>query len=191
MRAPLRALAPAVLLACAALLSGCITINVPDDLPTQAPLTAAPAPGAHTVDPSPGPDDDDPLEQDVLDCAGEPVQVQTGTGPQILQGDCPAVTIDGNDARVHLVDADVGSLVVRGDRLDIAVGNVGTLEIGGQDSQLVAVVIGAVVIRGDRNMVDVSDDVESATVNGNDNVVTARSIASIAVSGGGNQVGNR
>lgn len=171
------------LLACASSLTACLTINVPRSDPSRPVITAVPMPTETDDGRTRLPDGA------TLDCASQPVTLQASASQPDLVGDCPSVTVDGADVVLRMTGADVGALVLRGDRITIDAGALGSLEIGGQDNEVTAETVGSLAVRGDRNVVTAEGDMGSIFVSGNDNVVAAGQVGAVEVSGQGNDIG--
>jgi Protein of unknown function (DUF3060) len=176
-------LATAGLMVCAIGITACVTVNVPQSDPARPVITAVPVPTDTDDGRTRLPDDA------TLDCASQPVTLQAGASQPDLVGDCPSVTLDGADLVVRMRGADVGALVLRGDRITIDADALGSLEIGGQDNEVTAETVGALSVRGDRNVVTANDEIGAILVSGNDNVVRAEQLGAVEVSGQGNEIG--
>lgn len=126
-----------------------------------------------------------------------------GTGPECIEGtltirgagldvdfagECARVDIEGTDLDVDLSEARIDGVVVRGDRNEVDLGGVGSLEVTGQSSEVDVDAIGALTVSGDRNVVDSEGDIGSVRVSGNDNRVEGRTLGPVEQSGDRNEV---
>jgi len=142
-----RRIIPALVLAAMVALTGCV------------PVIPVPPPGGGVVD-----DRDDTSPRGACAIVADP-------GLQRL-GDCEVLVVEGVDLTLEV--GSIGTLEVRGDRIDIRALAVGAVSIEGQDNKLdVEGDIGSVTVRGDRNDVDSDGAIGSASVHGNDNEVFA------------------
>jgi len=166
----------------AVVLTGCITVNVPDrSEPTGAP---APAP-VQTHD-----DDDDFANAVTTPCAGDDITLSDLTGPVIITGDCPSVTIEGSNFDVRIEKT--GSLTIRGDDNDVDVVDASAVMISGQDNDVDVTRSGItlVEIAGNDNSVSTPGDIDGAVVNGNDNDLEYATLGERAENGTGNSFGD-
>lgn len=172
----MRLVASLIAAATATLLSGCITIVVPPGGATPVPSETLEIP----LEPGPA------LSSD---CGGQPVVLDNTSLSYVLTGDCPSVTVQGQD--IEATVPDVATLTLAGDRLHVEATSVESLTIGGNDNVVGGTTFGSVQLNGDRNTVDASGEVGAVSVGGNDNTVAAASVGSIADSGARNLIGAR
>jgi len=140
--------------ASAIILSGCVTVVVPDDnsrddtTPTVDELD-------NRTDVSCTPDEELLLN--------EPSTLYTVSGP------CEDVTVEGTDLIVRFEQ--IENLVIRGDRNLVEGIGVESVEISGQDNTVNADSVEEVEIAGDRNTVSSDKKIDDTDVTGNDNDV--------------------
>lgn len=170
-------------------LSGCLASPVP---PRETATFTAPARQPSPIrTPTPTPRPTATLLGEATDCHGEPLTINGSDQRRTVTGTCPALEIDGNGVTVTLVDATVEGVVIRGDRVVVDGGELGSVSIGGQDNRVDAVALGSLEIRGDRNLIDVEGRLGAVAIGGNDNGVTGSTVGEVTVDGDRNQVGSR
>ncbi|WJM17166.1 DUF3060 domain-containing protein [Microbacterium arborescens] len=103
-------------------------------------------------------------------------------------GECDLVQIEGASLDVDLERARINRVVASGDRLEIDLGSVDSLEVTGQSADVDAVVVGTLAVAGDRNVVD-ADEIGAVSVSGNDNRVEADRLGAVTQSGDRNEIG--
>ncbi|MEV8266330.1 hypothetical protein [Microbacterium sp. NPDC076911] len=133
-------------------------------------------------------DADDGAVSERVDCAGSAVTVANSAAGYALHGVCPQVTIEGNDLEVALEEAEVGSIVMRGDRIDIDAGDISSASKSGQSNRVDATSIGSLDIAGSRNEADIDGVLGSVAINGDDNKVHGREIGDVSDSGSRNEI---
>ncbi len=139
--------------ASALVLSGCVTVVVPEN----------------------DRDDTTPVAEDLdnrteLSCSpGEEVLLNSPSTLYTISGPCDEVTVEGTDLIVRAEQVD--TLVVRGDRNLIEAESIDAVEISGQDNTVTAGEIDAVDIAGDRNAIRSDERINDGDidVSGNDN----------------------
>ncbi|MGV3711650.1 DUF3060 domain-containing protein [Pseudolysinimonas sp.] len=144
------------------LLTGCTSafldggpIAEPDPEPT-ASQTSAPE---ETAAPDPGSD---------YDCDD---LLLNRPGNYVL-GACGTITVEGSG--IDLTFTSIATLVVRGDRVDLVGGELGSVEINGQGSEIsVTATIDRLRLRGNGNTVLADGRIGDVVVDGNENTVTA------------------
>ena len=142
-----------LLAASAILLTGCVTVVVPDnDRDDDAPRVEE---LDNRTDVGCGPDEELLLNN--------PSTLYTVTG------DCDEIVIEGTDLIVRLESAD--SVVIRGDRNLVEAKQIDQVEISGQDNTVKADEIEDVEIAGDRNTVTSEKPIDDQDVSGNENSV--------------------
>lgn len=104
-------------------------------------------------------------------------------------GECALVRIEGDSLDIDLEAARVGDVVASGDRIEIDLGAVDSLQITGQSADVDAAAVGALSIAGDRNIVD-ADEIGTVSVSGNDNRVEADRLGAVTQRGDRNAIGN-
>jgi hypothetical protein len=135
------------------LLSGCVTVLVPEQPREDRMPVAEDLDNRTELSCSPG-------EELLLN---DPSTLYTITGP------CDEVTVEGTDLIVRAEQID--SLVLRGDRNLVEADSIDSVEISGQDNTINADEIDGVEINGDRNSIlsDERIDDSDIDVSGNDN----------------------
>ncbi len=109
-----------------------------------------------------------------IDCAGGPIEVLSGatTGVEVA-GECPTVTIRGNDLTVDMTGAVVDDVVVRADRVTVHASDVRSLSIDGYDTVVDLDRVADVAVSGDRNTVRAAGGIDAVSVDGDDNIIRA------------------
>jgi hypothetical protein len=150
-----RAALTTLLAASAILLTGCVTVVVPDN-----------------------DRDDDAARVEQLDnrtdvgCSpDEELLLNNPSTLYTVTGDCDEIVIEGTDLVVRIESAD--SVVIRGDRNLVEATSIDEVEISGQDNTVKADEIDDVEIAGDRNTVESAKKIDDMDIDasGNDNVV--------------------
>lgn len=158
--------------ATALLLAGCVTVPVPVDRDTTD---------------SSDPDVATPPTSEAIDCNGNEMLINEPGTEVELRGDCPSVRIEGADIEV---DGDtIGTLTLRGDRIDVEFDDVDDISIEGHDNSVEVNRGGDVTIRGDRNEVD-ADSLGVVSISGFDNEIDADDIVSVEDNGERNTIEN-
>jgi hypothetical protein len=140
--------------ASALVLSGCVTVVVPDD--NRA-------------------DNRTPVAEDLdnrteLSCSpGEELLLNSPSTLYTISGPCDEVTVEGTDLIVRAEQID--QLVLRGDRNLVEADSIDEVEISGQSNIVEADEIGEVEINGDRNSIRTDEriDDDEIDVSGHDN----------------------
>ena len=140
--------------ASALVLSGCVTVVVPDDDDR---------------------DDTTPVAEDLdnrtdVSCSpGEELLLNNPSTLYTISGPCEDVTVEGTDLIVRAEQ--IEKLVLRGDRNLVEAESIESVEISGQDNTVNADEIDEVEIAGDRNTIQSDDriDDDDIDVSGNDN----------------------
>ena len=148
-----RAALVTLIAASALVLSGCVTVVVPDN----------------------DRDDTTPVAEDLdnrteLSCSpGEEILLNNPSTLYTISGPCEDVTVEGTDLIVRAEQ--IEKLVLRGDRNLIEAKSIESVEISGQDNTVAADTIDEVEIAGDRNAIrsDERIDENDIDVSGNDN----------------------
>ena len=137
--------------ASALILSGCVTVVLPDN----------------------DRDDTTPVAEDLdnrteLSCTpGEELLLNNPSTLYTISGPCEDVTVEGTDLIVRAEK--IENLVLRGDRNLIEADEIESVEISGQDNTVTADEIDEVGIAGDRNTVKSDKHIDDVDVSGNDN----------------------
>lgn len=184
----------AILIAAAAVLTGCGVVAAPRQTVLPAPPTAAspsspatPIPShAATTAPTAAP----PAAEGTVVCAGGRTEISGADQDFVLTGDCASVTIGGTGLRVDATRATLGVVQLSGDRNELASADVADLSVGGQDNVIDAATLSTVALNGDRNTVTASG-FTALTVSGNDNTVRADRRGAVTDNGQRNTVGGR
>lgn len=184
----------AILIAAAAVLTGCGVVAAPRQTVLPAPPTAAspsspatPIPShAATTAPTAAP----PAAEGTVVCAGGRTEISGADQDFVLTGDCASVTIGGTGLRVDATQATLGVVQLSGDRNELASADVADLSVGGQDNVIDAATLSTVALNGDRNTVTASG-FTALTVSGNDNTVRADRRGAVTDNGQRNTVGGR
>ncbi|GAA1961300.1 hypothetical protein GCM10009816_23930 [Microbacterium aquimaris] len=109
-----------------------------------------------------------------IDCAGGPIEVPSGTTTGVeVTGECPTVTIRGNDLTVDMTGAVVDDVVVRADRVTVYASDVRSLSIDGYDTVVDLDRVADVAVSGDRNTVRAAGGIDAVSVDGDDNILRA------------------
>jgi len=148
-----RALVITLLAASSLVLSGCVTVVVPDN---------------DRDDVTPQADDLDNRSE--LSCSpGEELLLNNPSTLYTISGPCEDVTVEGTDLIVRAEQ--IENLVLRGDRNLVEAESIESVEISGQDNTVNADEIDEVEIAGDRNTIQSDDriDDDDIDVSGNDN----------------------
>ena len=138
--------------ASAIILSGCVTVVVPDDNSRD--------------DTTPTVDELD-NRTDVSCTPGEELLLNEPSTLYTVSGPCEDVTVEGTDLIVRFEQ--IESLVIRGDRNLVEGLSVESVEISGQDNTVNADSVEEVEIAGDRNTVSSDKKIDDTEVTGNDN----------------------
>lgn len=180
MRSPLRR-AAAALLACSLVLvvAGCVTVASPVRTPNSG-STADPRPSDDVATVAPAPSE--------AECIDGVLRIGAAEAGLTFAGSCESVFIEGTDLDVDLERADVASIVIRGDRIDLDAGRIASLDIQGQDNEADLEALDVLSVTGDRNDVDVDGPIGSVTIDGNDNEVDTQSVGTISDVGDRNRV---
>ncbi len=149
--------------------------------PSASPAATPEASSDATVPAVPGPND--PA------CIDGVVAIRGTDLDLVFAGECDVVRIEGASLDVDLERARVANVLASGDRIEIDLGSVDSLEITGQSADVDAARVGALTIAGDRNSVD-ADEVGTVSVSGNDNHVDADRLGAVTQSGDRNMIGN-
>ena len=144
--------------ASALILSGCVTVVVPDDDRDDSTPVAEDLDNRTEISCSPG-------EELLLN---EPSTLYTVSGP------CEDVTVEGTDLIVRAEQ--IEDLVLRGDRNLVEADSIDSVEVSGQDNTITADEIDEVEIAGDRNAIRTDERIDDGDidVSGNDNVFEER-----------------
>ena len=137
--------------ASALILSGCVTVVVPDDDRDDT------TPVAEDLD----------NRTDVSCTPGEELLLNNPSTLYTISGPCDDVTVEGTDLIVRAEQ--IENLVLRGDRNLIEADEIESVEISGQDNTVTADEIDEVEIAGDRNTVKSDKHIDDVDVSGNDN----------------------
>jgi len=143
-----------LLAASVVLLSGCVTVVVPDDNDTEDTT-----PQASELD----------NRTDVSCTPGEELLLNTPSTLYTVSGPCEDVTVEGSDLIVRFEQ--IEDLVIRGDRNLVEGDQIESVEISGQDNTVTADSVEDVEIAGDRNTVSSDKKIDDTDVSGNDNEV--------------------
>ncbi|MDX2375565.1 DUF3060 domain-containing protein [Microbacterium sp. LRZ72] len=183
------AAALSTLVATALLLTGCLSIAIPDDDPD---VVVTPEPGS----PAPSPDDAstqraepaEPTDTVVCDASGA---VITGEGHRVrVTGTCAVLEVSGDRNHVDAEDADVDVLQIAGQDNEIEVGSVRAITLAGNDNEVDARSgAAALELAGDNNEIDLSGRLEGGIVRGNDNEIDADGTGPVIQEGQDNDVG--
>lgn len=187
----------AILVAAAAVLTGCGVVAGPrqtvlPDPPSSAPQTSPTTP-APTRPATPGPSETSaapPAAEGTIVCSVGPTEISGADQAFVLTGDCSSVMIGGTGLRVDATQATLGSVQLSGDRNDLRAADVSTLSVGGQDNTVDAAMLSTVALNGDRNSVSAAG-FTALTVSGNDNTVRADSQGAVTDNGQRNTVTGR
>jgi hypothetical protein len=143
-----------LLAASVVLLSGCVTVVVPDDNGTDDVT-----PTVESLD----------NRTDVSCTPGEELLLNAPSTLYTISGPCEDVTVEGTDLIVRFET--IESLVIRGDRNLVEGLGIESVEISGQDNTVNADSVEEVEIAGDRNTVASDKKIDDTDVSGNDNEV--------------------
>ena len=145
--------------ASALVLSGCVTVVIPDDNDR---------------------DDTTPVAEDLdnrtdVSCSpGEELLLNNPSTLYTISGPCEDVTVEGTDLIVRAEQ--IEDLVLRGDRNLVEAKSIESVEISGQDNTVTADQVDEVEIAGDRNAIRTDERIDDGDidVSGNDNVFEER-----------------
>ena len=145
--------------ASALVLSGCVTVVVPDDDDR---------------------DDTTPVAEDLdnrtdVSCSpGEELLLNSPSTLYTISGPCEDVIVEGTDLIVRAEQ--IEDLVLRGDRNLVEAKSIESVEISGQDNTVTADQVDEVEIAGDRNAIRTDERIDDGDidVSGNDNVFEER-----------------
>ncbi|MDZ8172340.1 DUF3060 domain-containing protein [Microbacterium xanthum] len=157
-------------------LSGCAAepvVRLPEE-----PTFSAPAPTVSSIDEdaSAGSDGRVDTAAPSVACEGDPLEVAGREDPSVtVTGDCPVLTVRGNDLIVDASLATVGELAIRADRVAIDAGPTGTLVMDGYDNDVEVGSVASVTVAGDRNTVRAGGSIETVSVRGDDTTVRTES----------------
>ncbi|MDY0829027.1 hypothetical protein SK224_07790 [Microbacterium sp. BG28] len=186
----------AILVAAAAVLTGCGGVAGPrqtvlPDPPSKAPQTspATPVPTGPAT-PVPSATSAPPAAEGTLVCSGGTTEVSGADQAFVLTGDCSSVMIGGTGLRVDATQATLGSVQLSGDRNDLRAADISMLSVGGQDNTVDVAMLSTVALNGDRNSVSAAG-FTALTVSGNDNTVRADSQGAVTDNGQRNTVTGR
>lgn len=184
----------AILIAAAAVLTGCGVVAAPRQtvLPTP-PSGASPSSPAAPIPsqtPTSAPTVAPPAAEGTVVCGGGPTEISGADQDFVLTGDCAAVTIGGTGLRIDATRATLGVVQLSGDRNELTSADVADLSVGGQDNVIDAVALSSVALNGDRNTVTASG-FTALTVSGNDNTVRADRRGTVTDNGQRNTVSGR
>ncbi len=163
-------------------LTGCITIQVPRSADVRTDDAASSAPSAPSAVPSPD------ATGTVGECIDDVMRLTDSNATYDLTVVCGTLEIEGSDLVIDLERAQIGGVVIHGDRVEVDAVTLGSVVIDGDSNDVDTDALDAVVIDGDANQVDVEGDLRSAVVKGTGNRVEARSISAVVNSGSGNQI---
>ncbi|MDE0546913.1 hypothetical protein [Microbacterium sp. C7(2022)] len=182
MRSPRTGLSlTALVMSAAFVVSGCSLTTPADSTPQSSGAT-------DPTDTSDGSRGGSSRDDEVIECDGRDTTIADSDRDYILRGICPTVSISGNDLDVSVEEAQVGSVIVRGDRNEIEAGDLTALEIEGQSADVEAMSLGSLSIAGDRNDVEIEGILGSVVLNGNDNSIEARELGDVADNGQRNHI---
>lgn len=176
-----------------AMLTSCTpaSSDQPDRVVRPTAPGTAPAPSsasATTPDVSPGATASAAPEAGDVSCVDGVLAIRGNDLDVSFAGECDLVRIEGAALDVDLERARIGRVVASGDRLEIDLGSVDSLEVTGQSADVDAVVVGALAVAGDRNTVE-ADEIGAVSVSGNDNRVEADRLGAVTQSGDRNAIG--
>lgn len=184
----------AILIAAAAVLTGCGVVAAPRQTVLPAPpsgaspssrATPTPSQTATTV-PSTAPS----ASEGAIVCGGGATDISGADQSFVLTGDCAAVTIGGTGLRVDATQATLGAVQLSGDRNELRAADVADVSVGGQDNVIDAATLSSVALNGDRNTV-IAGGFSTLTVSGNDNTVRADRQGTVTDNGQRNTVSGR
>ena len=138
--------------ASAIILSGCVTVVVPDDNDTDDTT-----PRVEELD----------NRTDVSCTPGEELLLNAPSTLYTVSGPCEDVTVEGTDLIVRFEQ--IENLVIRGDRNLVEGLSIESVEISGQDNTVTADSVEEVEVSGDRNTVLSDQKIDDTDVTGNDN----------------------
>lgn len=138
--------------ASAIILSGCVTVVVPDDNGTDDTT-----PRVEELD----------SRTDVSCTPGEELLLNAPSTLYTVSGPCEDVTVEGTDLIVRFEQ--IENLVIRGDRNLVEGLSIESVEISGQDNTVTADSVEEVEVAGDRNTVSSDQKIDDTDVTGNDN----------------------
>ncbi|UIN32051.1 DUF3060 domain-containing protein [Microbacterium binotii] len=182
----------AILVAAAAVLTGCGVVAGPrqtvlPEPPNTAPSASSAPAGSPTSSPSaPSPGADG---QQVL-CGSGTTEISGADRDVALTGECVSVMIGGTGLRVDATQAALGVVQLSGDRNDLRASDISDLSVGGQDNVVDAGTLSTVSLNGDRNALTAAG-FGALVVSGNDNTVHADSQGAVTDNGQRNTVTGR
>jgi hypothetical protein len=183
----------AILVAVAAVLTGCGVVAGPRQTVLPEPPSAVPQTSAATPTPAlpstPVPSAPSAADGAVV-CGGGSTDISGADQEFVLTGDCPSVTIGGAGLRVDASQAALGVVQLSGDRNELRAADISTLSVGGQDNIVDARMLSTVALNGDRNALTAAG-FTALTVSGNDNSVRADSQGAVTDNGQRNTVTGR
>lgn len=128
-----------------------------------------------------------PTGPNAIDCGDTPdVRLNEPGIEYTVVGACDSVTVEGQDIEVDA--ANIGDLIIRGDRNSVDADNVTTAAISGTENEIEASSIETVDISGERNDIDARGTIGLLTISGNDNDVDAGAITDQSIAGDRNEI---
>lgn len=185
----------AILVAAAAVLTGCGVVAGPRQTvlpapPSVAPQTSPPA-SAPARPATPVPSAAPPAADGAVICGpGTTTEISGADQAFVLTGDCATLVIGGTGLRVDATQATLGVVRLSGDRNDLRSADISELSVGGPDNTVDATTLSAVALNGDRNTLTATG-FATLTVSGNDNTVRADDPGAVTDNGQRNTVTGR
>jgi len=182
----------AILLAAAAVVTGCGVVAGPrqtvlPEPPSAAPPASSPAP---TRPMTPAPSAPSPATDGQLVCGSGTTEISGADQDFVLAGECASVMIGGTGLRVDATRATLGVVQLSGDRNDLRTSDISDLSVGGQDNTVDAGTLSTVSLNGDRNSLTAAG-FGALIVSGNDNTVRADRQGAVTDNGQRNTVTGR
>lgn len=183
----------AILVAAAAVLTGCGVVAGPRQTVLPAPPSGAPHPSSAAPAPvrstTSAPPTAAPADGAVA-CGTGTTEISGSDREFVLTGDCARVSIGGTGLRVDARQATLGVVQLSGDRNELRSAGISDLAVGGQDNIVDAATLSSVELNGDRNTLTVAG-FTALTVSGNDNIVRADNPGAVTDRGQRNSVTGR
>ncbi|MDR6198222.1 hypothetical protein QE374_000131 [Microbacterium sp. SORGH_AS428] len=181
----------AILVAAAAVLTGCGVVAGPRQtvLP-EPPTTARPSSPAPARSTTPAPTAPSPGVDGRLVCGSGTTEISGADQDFVLSGECGSVMIGGTALRVDATQATLGVVQLSGDRNDLRASDIADLSVGGQDNTVDAGTLSTVTLNGDRNSLTTAG-FSALILSGNDNTVRAASQGAVTDNGQRNTVTGR